>query len=100
MTGSNRSKQQAEIFAQVKQILVNLLKVMREKDPSKRPEMKWETDLIEDLGVDSLETIDVMNALEEEFEVSPNLNEVNTKTKIGQIVDYVIELKEREGAKV
>lgn len=93
----NSSRQEA--FEKLKAILENLLKVYKEKKGADRPQINLETDLIKELGVDSLESLDLMNAIEEEFQVSPNMNEANTKQKVYQIVDYILELGERKKAK-
>jgi acyl carrier protein len=85
-----------DVFERLKKILTSLLKIMQEKKPENRPKMKWNTDLINDLGVDSLESIDLMNAIEDEFDISPNLNEANTKTKICDVVDYILELEKQK----
>ncbi len=84
-----------EVYERLKALIMNLLKIMKETNPENRPKLSWDTDLINDLGVDSMETLDLMNAIEEEFQISPNLNEANSKRKICQIVDYIIELSER-----
>jgi acyl carrier protein len=93
------ASEKEEIFERLKGLLVNLLKIYREKKVEDRPKLTLDTDLIVELGVDSLESLDLMNAIEEEFQVSPNMNEANSKTKIGQIVDYIIELKARKSIK-
>lgn len=99
MTTGDQTKLREETFERVKKILENLLKVFREKKVENRPKLTWNTDLIEELGVDSLESLDLMNAIEEEFQVSPNLNEANSKRKIVQIVDYIIELQGKKAIK-
>jgi len=99
MTSENLDEIRKDIFDRLKTILLSLLKTMKEKDPSKRPVLDWGTDLQEDLGVDSLESLDVMNAIEEEFDVSPNLNEATSRRKISDIVDYIVELQEANKAK-
>ena len=93
MKERNNEKKREEIFKRLKIVLINMLKIMREKKEENRPPLNWNTDLIEDLGVDSLESMDLMNAIEEEFQVSPNLNEANTRRTISQIVDYILELE-------
>ena len=99
MTTNEQSVSKNEIFERVKKVLISILKIFREKKPESRPTLSLETNLIDDLGVDSLETLDIMNALEEEFQVSPSLNEVNSKRKLGQIVDYIVELQNRKSIK-
>lgn len=83
-----------EIFERLKKVLTKILHTMKSKDPKDRPAIEWNSDLMDDLGVDSVESIDVMNAIEEEFQVSPNLSEASSKRKITDIVDYIIELEE------
>ncbi len=99
MASTEKEKLREEVFETLKKMLTNLLKIYREKKVEDRPNLTMETDLIDELGVDSLESLDLMNAIEEEFQVSPNMNEANSKTKIGQIVDYILELKERKSIK-
>ena len=92
---SNTSQEKRdEIFGRLKKVLTTILHTMKAKDPKDRPVLDWNSDLIDDLGVDSVESIDVMNAIEEEFQVSPNLSEASSKRKISNIVDYIIELEE------
>lgn len=95
MGGDDKATIKEEVYDRLKALLTRLLKIMKEVKPEDRPELTWKTDLVDDLGVDSLETLDLMNAIEEEFQVSPNLNEANSKRKIRQVVDYIIELSER-----
>ncbi len=96
MDQGNREKMREEIYQRLKLVLTNMLKIMQEKKPENRPKLEWSTDLIKDLGVDSLESMDLMNAIEEEFQVSPNLNEANSRTTISQIVDYILELVDQK----
>ncbi len=99
MSQAAREKRRKEIFERLKKILINMLKIMREKKPENRPKIEWDTDLIDNLGVDSLESIDLMNAIEEEFQVSPSLNEANSKRTVSQIVDYILELEDQKSMK-
>lgn len=99
MNQSGREERRKEVFERLKKVLINMLKIMREKKPENRPKIEWSTDLIDHLGVDSLESIDLMNAIEEEFQVSPNLNEANSKRTVSQIVDYILELEDQKSMK-
>ena len=98
MTASEREEIKQDVFERLKKVLTNLLKILREKDPEKRPTLTWETDLFDDLGVDSMDSMDLMNALEDEFQVSPNLNVAASKRQLHQVVDYIIELQEKKKA--
>lgn len=82
-----------KILEKLKGIFGKLLRSMQEKDVNKRPSISFETDIINDLSIDSVETLDLLNSIEEEFGVSPDLHVSNTKRQVGQIIDYIIELK-------
>lgn len=73
------------VFEKVKQIIVETLKL----DPSK---VTLEASLEHDLGADSLDAVEVIMALEEEFdiEISDDAS-VNIKT-VGDIVSQIEEL--------
>lgn len=85
-----------EILERLKGIFGKLLRSMQEKDVKKRPVISFETDIIDDLSIDSVETLDLLNSIEEEFGVSPDLHVANTKRQVGQIVEYIIELQARK----
>jgi len=93
MSDASQEKR-TEIFERLKKVLSKILHTMKAKNPKDRPVLDWNSDLMDDLGVDSVDSIDVMNAIEEEFQVSPNLSEASSKRKISDIVDYIIELEE------
>ncbi len=62
----------------------------------------WDTDIYNDLGLDSLELLDLLSALEERFGVNPDQYEANDKRTVSQIVEYTTHLiddasKGREG---
>lgn len=84
------------ILESLKKILSKLLRSMQEKDPKRQPVISFETDLIDDLSIDSVETLDLLNSIEDEFGVSPDLHIANSSRKVGQIVDYIVELQENK----
>lgn len=92
---TREDQRREEIFKELKSLLTDILKIMREKDVTKRPEIKLETDLEKDLGVDSLETLDILNAIEDRFNVNPQIHEANSMRKVAEVVDYIIELQDR-----
>lgn len=95
MPNENEDQLRKEVFERLKRILIDLLRVFHEETPENQPKIEMDTDVVHDLGVDSIETLDLMNAIEEEFKINPNLSEANTKRKVGQIVDYIIELSNK-----
>ena len=99
MTNTSRDDRRNDVFERLKKILIQMLKIMQDRKPENRPSIEWDTDLISQLGVDSLESIDLMNAVEEEFQVSPSLNEANSKRTVAQIVEYILDLQDQDSMK-
>ena len=70
------------IFDKVKEILVDQLDVEEEK-------VTMEASIVDDLGADSLDLVDLVMSLEEEFDVeNPDEQVENIKT-VGDIVKYI-----------
>ena len=96
MGSANKDQLRQDVFGRLKKIFIKLLKVMQEKHPEDRPQIGLETDLVDDLGIDSVETLDLMNAIEEEFNIIPNVHDANWRRKISEVVDYIVELLEEK----
>lgn len=73
-----------EIFAKVKAIIVDQLGC--EED-----EVTLETQIIEDLGADSLDLVELLMAAEEEFEIEASDADAMKLTKVGDAVDFIAE---------
>lgn len=85
-----------EILEKLKKIFSKLLRSMQEKDLKKHSIISFDTDIVNDLSIDSVETLDMLNGIEEEFGISPDLHTANTKRTVGQIIDYIIELQDNK----
>ena len=70
------------IEERVKQIVVEQLGVSEE-------EVKEEASFVDDLGADSLDTVELVMALEEEFECEIPDEEAEKITTVKQAIDYV-----------
>ena len=81
-----------EVFQRVTMVLSSILLAKSQRYKEKFPKMDWDTDVYDDLGLDSLELLDLLTGLEEEFQVNPDQYEANHKRKISEIVDYTIQL--------
>ncbi|MDP3919193.1 MAG: phosphopantetheine-binding protein [Candidatus Omnitrophota bacterium] len=58
-----------KVYVQLTQILRGLLRVFQEESENKEPSIAWNTDLRDDLSVDSVEILDLMNMIEEVFNI-------------------------------
>ena len=72
----------SDIEERVKQIVVEQLGVSEE-------EVKAEASFVDDLGADSLDTVELVMALEEEFECEIPDEEAEKITTVKQAMDYV-----------
>lgn len=72
----------ASIEARVKKIVVEQLGV-------KEDEVKNESSFVDDLGADSLDTVELVMALEEEFDCEIKDEEAEKITTVQQAIDFV-----------
>jgi len=70
------------VFEKVKKIIVEQLGV--EED-----EINMESSFIDDLGADSLDIVELIMALEEEFDIEIPDNEAEKIASVGDAVDYI-----------
>jgi len=64
-------------------------KIVAEQLGVKEEEVKPEASFVEDLGADSLDTVELVMALEEEFETEIPDEEAEKITTVQQAIDYV-----------
>ncbi|MGE5473103.1 MAG: acyl carrier protein [Ignavibacteriales bacterium] len=70
------------VFEKVKEIIVDQLGV--EED-----DVAMESSFIDDLGADSLDIVELIMALEEEFDLEIPDEEAEKITTVGDVVDYI-----------
>lgn len=70
------------VFDTVKEILAHQL----ELDPQL---ITMDTDIIDDLGADSLDVVELIMAIEEEYDIVITDEGVSNMTKVGQVVEYL-----------
>lgn len=71
-----------DIIAKVKEIIVEELGV-------EESEVTMEASFIEDLGADSLDTVELIMKFEEEFEIDIADEEAEKLTTVGKAIDYL-----------
>jgi acyl carrier protein len=72
----------ADAFGKVKKIIVEQLGV-------DEADISTESSFIEDLGADSLDIVELIMALEEEFEIEIPDSDAEKITTVGDAVDYI-----------
>ena len=70
------------MFEKIKKIIVEQLGVEEE-------EIAMESSFIDDLGADSLDIVELIMALEEEFDLEIPDSEAEKISTVGDIVDYI-----------
>lgn len=79
----------SQTFLLLKKVIENLLQISRSKDLKDRPQISLETDIYDDLEIDSLEIMDLISAIEKEFHIALETEELATKRKITDMVDFL-----------
>ncbi len=95
MRSESEIKLHDEIFSRLKSIIVDLLRVSQEKISVQIPEITIETDLVDDLGLDSVEMLDLTTAISAEFGVNPDAGQMINVRTIDDAVKYILELKSK-----
>lgn len=70
------------VFEKIKKIIVEQLGVEEE-------EIAMESSFIDDLGADSLDIVELIMALEEEFDMEIPDNEAEKISVVGDVVEYI-----------
>lgn len=74
----------------IEQIEQRVKKVVAEQLGVNEADIKNESSFVEDLGVDSLDTVELVMALEEEFECEIPDEEAEKITTVQQAIDYIV----------
>ncbi|MFC2159037.1 acyl carrier protein [Acidobacteriota bacterium] len=73
-----------ELFAKVKEIVADKLSISEDQ-------VTEEASFIDDLGADSLDTVELVMALEDEFDLDIPDEEAEKMTTVGKAMDYVLQ---------
>jgi acyl carrier protein len=73
-----------ELFAKVKEIVADKLSIGEDQ-------VTEEASFIDDLGADSLDTVELVMALEDEFDLDIPDEEAEKLTTVGKAMDYVLQ---------
>lgn len=72
-----------DVFDRVKSMVINHLK------PDPEQEVKLDSRFIEDLGADSLDTVELVMAFEDEFSLEISEEVANTIMTVGDAVNFI-----------
>ena len=76
------------------EIAQRVIKVVCDYFEKSIEEVKLESDFIEDLNADSLDTVDIMMSIEEEFDIELDDEETAKLSTVKDLVDYLETLVE------
>ena len=76
---------------------VRVNEIIAEQLGVKKEEIKGESSFVDDLGADSLDTVEVVMALEEEFGIEIPDEDADKMSTVGEAVKYIeVKVKEKE----
>lgn len=70
------------VFEKIKEMLSNQLDIEEEK-------ITMESSIVDDLGADSLDVVDLIMSLEEEFDIEIPDEEIENIKQVGDLVRYI-----------
>lgn len=76
-----------EVFERVVKVIENLLRTVN-RDIS--AQLKRETNIYSDLGIDSVEVMDFLGLIEAEFDITIDVEKTAGKQSIGDITKFVL----------
>jgi len=76
-----------EIFARVKKVVIEKLEV-------EEAQVKEEANFTNDLGADSLDQVELIMALEEEFNIEVSDEAAEELDTVGKVVEHITKVKE------
>lgn len=72
-------------------VLEKMKKILSEQLDADYDSITPETDIADDLGADSLDVVEMLMAIEDEFDIEIPDEKVESLKTVGQVVDYIQE---------
>lgn len=66
-----------------------IVKIIKEQLNVKDSEIKLEASFVDDLGADSLDTVELLMAIEEEFGIEIPDEDANKAKTVGDVINYI-----------
>ena len=87
-----RKMDDVEILERLQKVISRVLLTEGSINAEKKISLSADTDLFDNLGIDSLEIMDLIAAAEKEFGVAIDAQEASTKRTIGELSDHISKL--------
>ncbi len=84
------------VFEKLAETIKEFLQVARAKGAKEELTISMNTDLYKDLGMDSLEAMDLVVEIEQAFNISVEARELISKNKVADIVAYIKGIQARK----
>lgn len=78
-----------EVQAKLKEIVIDRLNIVVDGPNAEDDPIKPETSFVEDLGADSLDIVELIMGIEEEFDIEIPDEDAEKLTTVGEAMDYV-----------
>ncbi|GEM_PF-2213978 len=78
-----------KISPRVTKTVLSLLQMTHRDDPIVAEKLNDKTDIFDDLGIDSIEVMDLLGMLEKEFDATFDIDKFGQRRTIGEIVEFI-----------
>jgi acyl carrier protein len=85
--------------AEIKEIEQKVIDIVAEQMGVDKAEITRDTSFINDLNADSLDTVELVMEFEDEFEMSIPDEEAEKIQTVGQAIDYIKTVADKQGSK-
>ncbi len=79
-----------DVFERLKILVSKVLQTAREKNVSQQMDISRDTNLFDDLGIDSLEIMDLLAAAEKEFGITIDVQEASQKQTMSELTNHIV----------
>lgn len=76
-------------YMQIEEIQAKLKEIVMDRLNAEEDQIKPEASFVEDLGADSLDIVELIMGIEEEFDIEIPDEDAEKLTKVGEAMDYV-----------
>ena len=82
-------KKNGDIFDRIVKNVTSILQLGQRGDEGMSSDLSCDTNIFDDLGIDSVELMDLLGLLEREFKTTFNIDKFGHRKTLGDIVDFI-----------